>query len=221
MNDRRQRTLEAYRDGRLSPRQRARVQKWLVDDEESRIHLERTGALGNIIRESWNDGPPAPSADRLIAAIRPAIRQIDRVRAERSHWETLQARMRRWLWGAEDGLLEEALPDSDPLGVKRGIRAWEWASGFSVAAASVCAAVLFGGAGGGEVEYEPQHLVAMPPQTSFIGDLGWTDSVYDYEVADGDTPVMVYEGDGATVIYVGEEPEAEDLSLRISAEDWA
>jgi len=233
MKDRRQRTLEAYSDGRLSPRKRTRVQQWLVDDEESRRYVKRTSVLGSMVRESWSDGPPAPSADRLIAAIRPAMRQIDRVRAERSSWETLRLRLRVWFRGGDDLSFEEGLGSSeaarDPRGESSwsvvssswsGVSVWEWASGLSVATASVCAAVLLSGSGG-EVQYEAQHLVAMPTQTSFIGNLGWADTVYDYEVADGDTPVMVYEGDAATVIYVGEDPEPEDLSLRISAEDWA
>lgn len=44
---------------------------------------EATRALGRLVRETWNEGPPAPSADFLLAAIRPALAEIDRERRAR------------------------------------------------------------------------------------------------------------------------------------------
>jgi hypothetical protein len=44
---------------------------------------EATRVLGRLVREAWNEGPPAPSADFLLAAIRPALSEIDRERRAR------------------------------------------------------------------------------------------------------------------------------------------
>ncbi len=223
MNDRRQRTLEAYRDGRLSPRKRARVREWLVHDEECRDHVERGELLSELIRESWSEGPTAPSPERLLAAIRPAMRQVDRERAERSLGARIRAALGSslgvWLGGEAGPAMDElslASVGSGSFGPR--LRVLELLSGLSVAAASVCAAVLFGGAPS-EVRYEAQHLVALPTDPIFLSDVDQPSSVYD--LAEGDSPLMVYERDGATVIYVGEEPAPDDLSLGIELEDWA
>jgi len=47
---------------------------------------EATRALGRLVREAWTEGPPAPSADFMLAAIRPALAQIDRERRARPSW---------------------------------------------------------------------------------------------------------------------------------------
>ena len=47
---------------------------------------ETTRALGRLVRESWNEGPQAPSPDFLLAAIRPALAEIDRERRARPSW---------------------------------------------------------------------------------------------------------------------------------------
>jgi len=47
---------------------------------------EATRALGRLVREAWNEGPAAPPADFLLAAIRPALAEIDRERRARTSW---------------------------------------------------------------------------------------------------------------------------------------
>ena len=200
MKSRRERTLEAYRDGQLSARQRARVDRWLVSDEASRHHLERGEALGRIVREAWREGPPAPSPERIMAAIRPALRVIDLERASRpSLWQRM-------------------------LGVGvRGRGAWnrgslEWASALGMVTASLMAIVL-ASAPAEEVRREAQHVVAMPAGPEFMGQVGWPGSVYD--LADSGEPLIVYENEGATVIYLGQDLEVDDLSWDPMLEGWA
>ena len=47
---------------------------------------EATRALGRLVREAWNEGPAAPSPDYLLAALRPALAEIDRERRARPSW---------------------------------------------------------------------------------------------------------------------------------------
>jgi len=84
--------LEAYRDGMTNARERARVEKVLARDPEAAAHLRTTEWLGRNVREAWGEGPPAPSPERILTMIRPALRQIDAERAA--------ARETRWNWRA-------------------------------------------------------------------------------------------------------------------------
>jgi hypothetical protein len=83
MRSRLQQAIEAYRDGGLSPRKRRAIERVLERDAEASRHLRESESLGRLIRQSWNDGPPSPPADRFLAAIRPELQRIDAERAER------------------------------------------------------------------------------------------------------------------------------------------
>jgi hypothetical protein len=54
---------------------------------------ETTRALGRLVRESWNEGPQSPSPDFLLAAIRPALAEIDRERRARPSWSRVLDRV--------------------------------------------------------------------------------------------------------------------------------
>src|SRR5262249_15032105 len=43
-------------------------------------------ALGRLVREAWTEGPQAPSTEFLLAAIRPALAEIDRERRAQPSW---------------------------------------------------------------------------------------------------------------------------------------
>jgi len=90
MKSRLEKRLEKYRDGMASARERARLEKLIASDSEAASHFHTTEWLGRNVREAWLDGPPAPSPERILTAIRPALRQIDAERA--------LAREARWSW---------------------------------------------------------------------------------------------------------------------------
>jgi len=213
MRRRRERTLEAYRDGNLSERQRARVQKWLERDPESLEHIERTEALGRAVCSAWTEGPAAPSADRLMASIRPEMRRIDAERRAQSVWSRARQRGVRWrdwlgpLAGSGGG-------DRDQTP-----SLWEWASAGCVAATAVVVAVLAGGPGDGGLR-EAQHLVAMPTGPIFSSEVGEASSIYDL-AAEGDTPIKIYEREGAAIIFFEPLAEPDDVSLGQEIADWA
>lgn len=194
---RREMKLAAYHDGELSPKERARVQQglgrtrgrgWGRDGDEARF-LEETGILGQAIRESWCDGPPAPSADRIMAAIRPELVRIDAERAAGGLWQRFVVRT-----GLE---LKPAL---------------------AVAAVSALAVLLLAPGPRG-ASREVQHLAALPTGPDFVGSLDSPGTVYD--VAEGESPLMVFEaGDGSPVIWMLEDAPIDDLSFGIEDEGW-
>ena len=74
----RERRLDAFRDGELAPRARERVQRSLTRDPDAARRVDDTERLGRAVRSAWSEGPPVPSADYLIAVLRPELRRIDR-----------------------------------------------------------------------------------------------------------------------------------------------
>ena len=69
--------LDAYRDGALSEAECERLAKRLAADSESADRVRSTELLGQAVRLSWTEGPPAPAPEYLIAALRPELRRID------------------------------------------------------------------------------------------------------------------------------------------------
>ncbi len=72
------RRLDAFRDGELAPRARDRVESSLARDPDAARRVDDTERLGRAVRSAWSEGPPVPSADYLIAVLRPELRRIDR-----------------------------------------------------------------------------------------------------------------------------------------------
>jgi hypothetical protein len=81
MKSRLERAIEAYRDGALSPRRRRKIEGILERDGDAQRHLEEGRALGRLIRQAWNEGPPSPPPERFLAAIRADLQRIDAERA--------------------------------------------------------------------------------------------------------------------------------------------
>jgi hypothetical protein len=76
------RRIEALRDGALSDDAARKLRQKVDQEPEAARVLEQTELLGRAIREAWNDGPPAPDPDRLIAQFRPGLARIDRELAD-------------------------------------------------------------------------------------------------------------------------------------------
>lgn len=93
MRRRDERLLDAYRDGALDARERARVEQRLQRESDARARVQQTDGVGRAIREAWTDAPPAPSPEYLIAALRPELTRIDEELAR----EGLIRRFGEWL----------------------------------------------------------------------------------------------------------------------------
>jgi hypothetical protein len=215
----RERKLEAYRDGALSAVERKRVEHDLQKDVEGARYLERSIALGSLIRESWSEGPEAPSAERLLASIAPELRRFDAERAQRGGFRRLAD---RWTSGVRDAL------DSF-------VRPWATAAGTVAVVAVAVFALMPRGVDpdAGRVQ-TALSFIAPPPVpggsvpmllasdgANFDGELSWPSAVYD--LAQEDIPLMVSEKNGAIVIMLGEPapPPSDDISGVTSREGWA
>lgn len=193
----------AYRDGALSETQADAVRRRLESDPEARAEWARQESIGRLAREAWRDGPPAPAPEMLIAALRPAMARID----------------------AE---LEAARP-SRRLG---------WFVPFPVlamgGAAAILAAVMLRPEAAPESAGQPmpaavarstsasapavdvQTIAAPAPQAE-------SDGLPVYDLAQGDSPLVVFEEDGTTFIWLLEQPKrGDDLSFApIAHGGWA
>ncbi|MEX2208543.1 MAG: hypothetical protein WEF50_20195 [Myxococcota bacterium] len=88
--------LSAYQDGALADSKRDRLERELEHDPALRKQLERSQALGSLVREAWTEGPAAPPPELLISALRPQLAAITRARGEQPAWAQAleQARLR-------------------------------------------------------------------------------------------------------------------------------
>src|SRR5262245_15518741 len=97
MDKRLDKRVSAYADGALRGPKRAELEQELERNPMLAAQLDRSRALGILVRDSWNEGPAAPSPEFLLAAIRPALAQIDRERRAQPSWrralETAGARL--------------------------------------------------------------------------------------------------------------------------------
>lgn len=92
--------VSAYLDGALAEARRDRLERELEQDPGLQKQVDRSRALAHLVREAWTEGPPAPSPDALIAALRPQLAAISRERRARPAWlQALeQARIRLSGW---------------------------------------------------------------------------------------------------------------------------
>lgn len=97
LEDRRRRRIDAYGDGELSPRARAALERRIDADPQARSALARNRALGEVVREVWNEGPAAPRADLVIQALRPEMARIDAELEDRPGLRSWWARTRELL----------------------------------------------------------------------------------------------------------------------------
>jgi len=170
--------LETYRDGMASARERARLEKLLAKDPEATAHLHTTEWLGRNVREAWSEGPPAPSAERILTAIRPALRRID---AERASERDARPSWRAWLAPARLAVLG--------------------------AATAALALMLAPGASDTPLVRMPSGVATQFAALPVAHEPLESPSAI-YDLAQGNTPVMVFEAeDGSTVIWLLEEDD--------------
>jgi anti-sigma factor RsiW len=187
--------IGAYRDGDLSDRQAEALRRQLEIDPEARLELERHQVLGRLTREAWREGPPAPSPELLIAALRPGMARIDR-ELER----TRPARWRGWLTpaplfaiGAAAALLALAVLQPEDLepAAERG-------------------SALVAGAGAPAAAEKPGSAQATTSERE----------IPVYDLAQGDSPLMLFEDEGTTFIWLIE-PERLRDDLSALPGNWA
>ncbi len=196
MRRRVERRIEGYGDGALSQRERARVERRDLQDAEGERHLRQTGAIGELIREAWNEGPPSPSPEYVIAALRPAMAAVDAERAaaplrERAleHLASFVRPRNVALVGAVAAAVFLLLPSSAPRGPQP-------APGELTARTVAPAAPL-------APEVEPVAFAQLPAifEDGVALNVGVPQAIYD--LAQGETPLMLFEADdGATVIWL-------------------
>ena len=79
--------VSAYVDGALRGSKRERLERELDNDSRLADQVTRSRALGRLVREAWTEGPVAPAPEFLLAAIRPALAEIDRERNAQPTWQ--------------------------------------------------------------------------------------------------------------------------------------
>jgi len=170
--------IEAYRDGALAPRRHATVERSLRDDPEHAGHLRRTEALGDLVREVWSEGPPAPRADMVIQSLRPALARVD---AELEDAPSLRLWWRRL---------------RDSLGP------------VPIAAAAATAVVALALAGPELVRGPDSGLSTAGVAPALVSPgVGSPTAIYDLS-QDGPRPLMIFQGDdGSTVIWILDIPD--------------
>lgn len=94
--------VSAYVDGALRGAKRDQLERELEADSHLARQVDRSRALGRLVRDAWNEGPAAPAPEFLLAAIRPALAEIDRERNARPSWQraldSVFARFTATLW---------------------------------------------------------------------------------------------------------------------------
>ena len=203
--------ISAYADGALRGPKRAELEQELERDPKLAAQLDRSRALGRLVREAWSEGPAAPSPDFLLASIRPALAQIDRERRAQPSWQrTLEIALAR---------IGAALRPSPALATAA-------VAAFVLALAILPQPELQGLEGSLSAHSESasltRELVHMPPApdafslsvpADFSAEL---DNVYD--VSPGRPAVLFQSGDGSTTLWLIEDG---DQSFRFSSgQDW-
>lgn len=198
--------LSAFGDGALANGRKARIARALERDPELSQHLARQRALGRLVRESWNDGPPAPPTDYLIAALRPQLAQVDRERRA----QPLTVRLIERLRSRGTGWLRPA-----PLGLSA-------ATAFLIALALLPRAQLSGTTATATwlspqraaQFFEPAQSASREPRHAPYAPAAfpWNDSAAGiYDLAPGERPAMLFHSaDGTTMLWLLEE---DDLSF--------
>jgi anti-sigma factor RsiW len=198
-----ERRIQAYLDGALSPSESQRLERVIARNEEASRSLESNRALGAAIRAAWTDGPPSPTADALLRAIRPELTAIDRevpsrpsIRAALGHIGSLLQPLRvpvlAGTVAAVAFLMFVAIPPDEQ-------------------STSSQPPALSG-------SQEPMTALPPVPPTPPLT-VAVADTIYDLDQGDGS--VTIFEGDeGATIIWVGED-EDEISRLDAGLEGWA
>lgn len=208
--------VSAYLDGALRGPKRARLEEELERDPDLARQLDRSRGLGRLVRESWSEGPAAPSPDFLLASIRPALARIDRERRAQPSWlRTLEIALARVgaalrpspaLAAAAVGafIFALAILPHEPLPSGLGTNVFELAHHNSESAS---------------LTRERVHMPPAPDAFSLSTPADYSadlDNVY--ELSPGRPAVLFQSGDGSTTLWLIEDG---DMSRWFgSREDW-
>ena len=196
MKRREEKKIERFGDGATRAEQRDQLERWIRADPDRERHHRQVGALGRQIREAWTEGPPAPSPEYLIAALRPEMARVDRERAGRSLGARLSERFSRLL---------------RPVPIAA-----------VAAAAALLLAVVTSLNPPTESPTRIDHFVpsaSAPAAMPIAHEQSFDSPTTIYDLAQGDSPVLIYEAeDGATVLWFLEDETVSQLG---SARGWA
>ena len=192
---------DAYYDGVMSAKSRRRFERELERSPGLAAEVERREELGRLLREAWTDGPASPSPEYLIAAVRPELARVDRERGAEPVWLRAWQGLRHFVPPVPASALAGAalvllvvLARPDPPAVPLPIDA--------APIAGVSSPIRAFEAGG------PLAEPAENPAFAF----GMPTAVYD--VAQGESPLMLFEAADGTVVFWLIDEDQEVSSLR-------
>lgn len=211
--------LGAYLDGALADARRERLERELEQDPGLQKQLERSRALARLVRESWTEGPAAPSPEQLISALRPQLAAISRERRERPAWQQVIERARMRL---------SSLFGPMPLATS-AVAAFLLALAFLPRPSDPISGLSALLPSSGRVALQPTSTARTPaarthsarPTTQFAPAALWQDPAAGvYDVSPRETPAMIFQNeDGSTILWLLED---DDLSLLLERFDrWS
>ena len=194
MRRRAERRIEAYHDGGLSRSGRERVERLLRRDLAGGRHLQKTAALGEMIREAWTEGPSAPTPEHLIGALRPAMARVDAERAAATLAERILEQLVSWARPAATAAVAGAAVVALFLLLPSTPQRAGSSTGAGLATTSLTPSP------GLETVAFTQQMPAVFKDGVALN-VGVPQAIYD--LAQGETPLMLFEADdGATVIWL-------------------
>ncbi len=147
-----------------------------------------------MIREAWTEGPPAPTPEHLIAALRPAMTRVDAERAAASLSERILEQFVSWARPAATAAVAGAAVVALFLLLPSTPQRAGSSTGAGLATTSLTPSP------GLETVAFTQQMPAVFKDGVALN-VGVPQAIYD--LAQGDTPLMLFEADdGATVIWL-------------------
>lgn len=207
MKRRDEKQLDDYRDGVLPERERKRIEA----DPELSEQLNLNMGLGALVKDAWTEGPPAPAPEVLFSALRPAMARIDAEIEAASPWNRLREQVSEWF-------------TPGPVAAMVGAAALLMLAVLPAGNSDIPPEALIGQA---MAEYQPPpnrlisevlHELDVQTVSTTSGYTSGTDkgsSVYD--LGQGRDPLMLFESDDATVIWVIPD---DSVSLRANRGGW-
>jgi anti-sigma factor RsiW len=215
--------LDAYRDGALDAAERRKLEQRISGDPALGRELKRRRAMSVLVRDAWTEGPTAPSAEYLIAALRPALADVDAELERRPAWSRAADWLARWATprplavltvGAAAAALVLLPPAEQP--VAPGLEASATVAPRSAPRGEAAPAAASPSLALGRAPADAPAAVDTEAASFRMGMPAAID-----DIAQGDTPLMLFEApDGSTIIWVLGEDDGVSLLGAPHQDGW-